>query len=247
MSRSRKAILWAVLIAWAFWAFVLAAEAVHICLTGLDLRVKDSLAPIYTQANATAAVHRSLLPLVLAAAVTIAALALGARDEGAEKPARSDGWLWEMTAARVAEPSAAMFAERRIRRVIDGVTAAGVGFFAVPLILAVLDRSWFIDTEDPLTGELILRTAPWLAYAMVLLCVRGCACRASLRREIEAARGLRHGEAPLPKAGVKLYPSFRWALLAMAAGFILHGILSGGAGDVLKKAIMICTECVGLG
>lgn len=39
----------------------------------------------------------------------------------------------------------------------------------------------------------------------------------------------------------------RGGLLLLAAGFIAVGIANGGAQDVLKKAIAICTECIGLG
>ena len=39
----------------------------------------------------------------------------------------------------------------------------------------------------------------------------------------------------------------RIALLVIAVGFIVAGILNGSAEDVLIKAIHLCTECVGLG
>ncbi len=39
----------------------------------------------------------------------------------------------------------------------------------------------------------------------------------------------------------------RWAVLAVAVLFIVVGIFNGGADDVLLKAIVICTECIGLG
>ncbi len=39
----------------------------------------------------------------------------------------------------------------------------------------------------------------------------------------------------------------RYCLLAVAVGCMLYGWLAGGAGDVLTKAVNICTECVGLG
>jgi len=37
------------------------------------------------------------------------------------------------------------------------------------------------------------------------------------------------------------------ALLVVALGLMVFGVINGGMTDVLKKAIMICTECVGLG
>lgn len=39
----------------------------------------------------------------------------------------------------------------------------------------------------------------------------------------------------------------RAALLALAILFVLLGVMNGGAGDVLMKAIAVCTECIGLG
>ncbi|HIZ24319.1 MAG TPA: thioredoxin [Candidatus Gallimonas intestinigallinarum] len=39
----------------------------------------------------------------------------------------------------------------------------------------------------------------------------------------------------------------RIAVFAVAIALIIWGILNGGAGDVLAKAVAICTECIGLG
>ena len=39
----------------------------------------------------------------------------------------------------------------------------------------------------------------------------------------------------------------RVCLGALAAVFIFYGILHGGAGEVLRKAVRICMECIGLG
>ena len=39
----------------------------------------------------------------------------------------------------------------------------------------------------------------------------------------------------------------RFAIFAVALAFIVIGIFNGSADDVLKKAIVICTECIGLG
>lgn len=39
----------------------------------------------------------------------------------------------------------------------------------------------------------------------------------------------------------------RAALLVIAAAFILIGVHRGEAGVVLKKAVNICLECIGLG
>ncbi len=39
----------------------------------------------------------------------------------------------------------------------------------------------------------------------------------------------------------------RIGIIVIAIGLIIHGIINGGANDVLQKAINICTECIGLG
>ena len=46
-----------------------------------------------------------------------------------------------------------------------------------------------------------------------------------------------------PKRQIRL----RLCVLCVALALLLLGILSGGAADVLTKAINICTECIGLG
>jgi len=41
--------------------------------------------------------------------------------------------------------------------------------------------------------------------------------------------------------------ALRLGILAVAAVFIVLGVVNGGARDVLVKAVNICTECIGLG
>lgn len=53
--------------------------------------------------------------------------------------------------------------------------------------------------------------------------------------------------APQPKSSGKYLLLLRCAILVIGIGILLYGFLAGGTGDVLTKAINICTECVGLG
>jgi hypothetical protein len=39
----------------------------------------------------------------------------------------------------------------------------------------------------------------------------------------------------------------RGVVAVLGIVFIIHGIFNGGMADVLKKAINICTQCIGLG
>ena len=45
----------------------------------------------------------------------------------------------------------------------------------------------------------------------------------------------------------KILLSVRATLLVLSFVFIIAGVVNGGMGDVLGKAIRICTECIGLG
>lgn len=77
----------------------------------------------------------------------------------------------------------------------------------------------------------------------------------SIRNEIECLKKMLEGYAgKLPniqtetiRKNVSILWCIRGGLLLFAGGLILIGILNGGADDVLKKAVAICTECIGLG
>lgn len=49
------------------------------------------------------------------------------------------------------------------------------------------------------------------------------------------------------KNGAKCTLVLRISVFLVALVFIVFGILNGGMGDVIKKAIKICTECIGMG
>lgn len=49
------------------------------------------------------------------------------------------------------------------------------------------------------------------------------------------------------RRGKKILLSVRATLLLLSFVFIIAGVVNGGMGDVLGKAIRICTECIGLG
>ena len=49
------------------------------------------------------------------------------------------------------------------------------------------------------------------------------------------------------KRSGKYIPAVRIAILCLAVVILVGGFLLGGTGDVLTKAVNICTECVGLG
>ena len=69
------------------------------------------------------------------------------------------------------------------------------------------------------------------------------ASQAQLKGEKETGGAFGHRAVDPPKkTGV-----LQAVIIAAAIVFIIAGVLNGSAGDVLYKAITICTECVGLG
>ncbi len=50
-----------------------------------------------------------------------------------------------------------------------------------------------------------------------------------------------------PGRGETLLMVTRMAVLTLGIAFVILGVMNGGMGDVLEKAIRICTECIGLG
>lgn len=76
-------------------------------------------------------------------------------------------------------------------------------------------------------------------------------CRHSVRAEIALLRSApREAMIAAPKTETKSekwMPYVQGALVAIGIGMLVYGALIGGAGEVLKKAAAICTECIGLG
>ena len=70
-----------------------------------------------------------------------------------------------------------------------------------------------------------------------------------IKAEEKPTAGSKPAAEPEPAAGPKpaAQGRVRLVLLILAAVFIVAGVLNGSAGDVLMKAIKICTECIGLG
>lgn len=76
-------------------------------------------------------------------------------------------------------------------------------------------------------------------------------CRHSVRKETALLRTApKEAVSPAPKTESKRekwMPYTQGGIAAVAVGFIVYGLLVGGAAEVLAKALKICTECIGLG
>ena len=102
-------------------------------------------------------------------------------------------------------------------------------------------------TESIYTPE---NTAAWFAAAAPLFLVFLALLAAGLALDVWDPKTDRpaHVSGPVkPDAGLRHRGFLQAAVVIAAVLLIIAGILNGSAGDVLVKAIHICTECIGLG
>ena len=90
----------------------------------------------------------------------------------------------------------------------------------------------------------MLRVSTPLLIGFLIAALLGCLLN-TLQPASKTA--LRSTGPMIPKSGVPAQRVIRIILFAAAILLIVLGIINGGMRDVLIKAIMICTECIGLG
>ncbi len=107
--------------------------------------------------------------------------------------------------------------------------------------------------------SLLRYIAPWLAAVVAMIVGMLVFERIAYRLMLPELKrllvlGKRGTRAFAPRARAKSLLSSPWtvislrtAVLVCALVFLVLGALNGGANDVLGKAVMICTECIGLG
>lgn len=146
-----------------------------------------------------------------------------------------------------------------------------LGVFVLGVLAAVFCGLRIFRTADYIAADvnatvisLVKYLAPWLAAVFVaavgMLVFEHFAYQKVLpalkRLLVLGERGTRAPLSALSRGRMRAERliSSKWtvfaargALLAVAVVFIVLGALNGGANDVLGKAAMICTECIGLG
>lgn len=137
--------------------------------------------------------------------------------------------------------------ERRKQCFYQAVSAAMAIMVPVSLLVYLLtdDRFPREDINGSVLGLLGV-LAPGLAMNLAWSLISGLKHAASCRREIDLLKpvaGPRDGLTDSRKS----VAAPRLVLLAAAVLLLVWGFVSGGAADVLTKAINICTECIGLG
>lgn len=234
---------------------LLAASAVGVYRDGMARREKDPLESIYTPEIVSEKLVRAGPLFVVSLGLASVCLALGIRDEGAEKPVRDPEIVRDLACARVSRPTKEMTGERRKQR---RLMRAGWGTFVLCMVPpAVYLASPGHFPERDLEGMFYGLMSVLLPFAALGLCALAAAYALrdrSMERETKAAREQAQSErtegSPRPE-GRRGSPVrsdiLRLAVIAAAVLMIIAGALNGSALDVLVKAITICTECVGLG
>ena len=122
----------------------------------------------------------------------------------------------------------------------------------------ILNESIFVES-DAMTDRLV-RVLVWSASGMMLLLAAvilgdtfAKKKEEKIKREIaeNAVKGIRVPAAKAEKRTAKEHKKLLWIIRGGVAVVgivcVITGICNGGMADVLKKAIQICTQCIGLG
>ena len=261
----RRAVLWAQSILCVAITLLLCTDLVMILRSGLALKQTDPMADIYTpQALSNALFH--CLPLILLSfALTVAAVLMSVRIK--EKPFQDAETVRDLLCKKIKEPSPLIEKERRVQRTLHVIGWCCFGLCMVPVLIYLCIPSHFAAADAKGLSQtiftLLCHILPWTLISIGALSVCLILRDKSILRETEAAREIIKSsdrqkiqdETALKdmmqtsenkKAG-KGVMILRLGILLTAVVLIVMGIMNGSAQDVLNKAVVICTECIGLG
>ena len=234
---------------------LLSLSAISICREGSARQAENPVESVYTPEE-VAGRFAPIAPLFFAGlGLLVAGMALGVKDESAEKPVKDAELSRDLLASRVARPSDAMRAERRAQKRLAWIGRAGFALCMVPILIYLVNPAHFPEADlEGMFLSLLRVLLPWTAVGMGALAATSILREKSAFRETQAARERLKAEKA---AGVAAAPgsvdaprktALPQAILIIAAVIlIIAGVFNGSARDVLYKAITICTECVGLG
>lgn len=141
---------------------------------------------------------------------------------------------------------------RRARNAHHYVTLALLAVGTVIFLWYALDIDRF--PVDDVNGAMIaaaLLLLPCMGVPGLYALFTAYYCRHSVKAEIALLRTApKEAVSPAPQAkaaGASRLPYLQGAVVAIAVGMMVYGLLENGAAAVLTKAINICTECIGLG
>ncbi|MBQ8554234.1 MAG: hypothetical protein IJ438_00030 [Clostridia bacterium] len=246
---------WAVAVMTVLVMALLAWQCIDIYLDGNAPSNLDAngvhLSPVYS-VEIVAARLQALMPvLILYMLLVLAALVMetAAGTAPAQRTALTPQNRLRLMKARVAELPEAARAEERVRKLLCSAITVVVLCDAALCLAYLLNGKFFVSWDlEMVMGQMLRHVAPLVLVAFATVIAASYAFDASVEREIAALKDAPKA-APQDKAAVRRIPTnaVRVLLYAVAAVFIMLGVMNGGLRDVLVKAINICTECIGLG
>lgn len=201
--------------------------------------------------------HRIIIPVIIGVIGIVGGIALNLllpleqkRKKGGSSPEEL------MLRLRQKADVAPVQKEVRLRKILRAVTAfCFVALMIYPLVYFLIPGHFSVSklNADVIKAVLITLIPAVIGLALCWICQ--ALVNSSFRREAavykqalstgKRSTNTAETEQPL-KHCVTLY-GIRIVIAVIAVIFVVIGILNGGAEDVLKKAIAICTECIGLG
>ena len=168
---------------------LLSLSAISIYREGSARKAEHPMENVYTPED-VAGKFAPIAPLLFAGlGLLVAGLALGVKDENADKPVKDAALNRDLLAARVAQPSEAMLAERRAQRRLLWI---GWGLFAlcmVPIAIYMLNGKHFPDGNlEEMIAALAIHVFPWIILGLGCLCISSILQEKSIQRETAAAQ-----------------------------------------------------------
>ena len=234
-----------------------------ICLMAACIRIYQSGGEqIYTPQKVAAAFSPIALPVYLFLVLTVVGFFLHffLPAEKKRKPVEKQYALmlrkqYEKADLAAGDPKllARIRSEQRWRKAMLIISAAILGIGCVVFLLHALNADRYADLSQATNNvvESMYYLLPCMAIPFGFSLFAVYYCRGSIRRELELVKQFprkENIESATPAAsGETGILVGRLILFAVAITFVLYGFFAGGTGDVLAKAVAICTECVGLG
>lgn len=213
-------------------------------------------------------VGKYLTYLIAPAALTIALVIIGkifdytSKEKENNGVKRTESEMLESYAKRFdifelsEDERTSVLAERSKRSFLKVISYSVSALFGALALVYILFMAEF--TVENLSGDVLGAFAvvlPLIVAATVTHIPYAFLFEASAKKERAILLdAVKKGYKPAPAVNTpetkedKTYTAIaRYAILGIAALFIILGIINGGMNDVLEKAIKICTECIGLG
>lgn len=138
--------------------------------------------------------------------------------------------------------------ERRMQRTRNGISAGLTFIIGCILLVYLLSGDRFPrDNSNAAIGEFLGILIPGLIILWGWILVSEGKYTESRRREIALLKSVSSSKTSAKISRRKHLSTLRFFIFAAAVALFTLGLCTGGAADVLTKAINICTECIGLG